>query len=104
MSKEIKESWKDVPLTGVPWKTSYEYKTGDWRSFRPVIDHDKCITCLKCNLHCPDDSIKVEWKNEDVPKKVTVDYDYCKGCGICAELCPADAIDMVEEGRKEGGK
>lgn len=97
--KEIIENWRDVPLTGIPWRYSTDYKTGDWRSFRPIIDHDKCVTCLQCHIYCPDGSIDVEWENGEA-KKVEVNYDYCKGCGICAETCPVDAIEMVEEGEQ----
>lgn len=96
--KEVIENWRKVPLTGIPWRWSTDYKTGDWRSFRPIIDQDKCIKCLTCYIHCPDESITVSWEDEDTVKKVEVNYDYCKGCGICAEECPVDAIEMIEEG------
>ncbi|HRG71028.1 MAG TPA: 4Fe-4S binding protein, partial [Thauera aminoaromatica] len=26
---------------------------GDWRSFRPVVDRDKCVKCAVCWLYCP---------------------------------------------------
>lgn len=72
-------------------------RTGDWRSFRPVIDQSKCIPALKgkpacflCWLYCPEGVVKAE-----IP--VTIDLEYCKGCGICAEECPAKAISMVKE-------
>lgn len=72
-------------------------KTGYWRSFRPVIDHAKCIPSLKgkpacylCWLYCPEGVVKAE-----IP--VSIDLEYCKGCGVCAEECPAKAITMVKE-------
>jgi len=72
-------------------------KTGDWRSFRPEIDHSRCTpakkqrpSCFICWLYCPEGVIK-----RAIP--VEIDLDYCKGCGICAEECPTKAIDMVEE-------
>ncbi len=90
-------TWRDLPLgcviTGVP--TSLEYKTGNWRALRPVLDKDKCISCLMCWVHCPEPAIK---RLED--DKVEIDYDYCKGCGICAEVCPVKAITMVMEGEQ----
>jgi pyruvate ferredoxin oxidoreductase delta subunit len=63
-------------------------KTGDWRTFRPVLDHDTCIDCGECATHCPDFVIDTD---------LNIDLDYCKGCGICANVCPVDAIEMVEE-------
>ncbi|MCX7982860.1 MAG: 4Fe-4S binding protein [Syntrophales bacterium] len=72
-------------------------RTGDWRSFRPVIDHGKCIpsqkgrsACFLCWLYCPEGVVRAE-----IP--ITIDMEYCKGCGICAEECPAKAITMVKE-------
>ncbi len=76
-------------------------KTGDWRSSRPEIDHEKCIpsktgrkSCFMCWMYCPEGIVK-----KTIP--VTIDYDYCKGCGICSEECPAKAIRMVDEHKSE---
>ncbi|MDD1763730.1 MAG: 4Fe-4S binding protein [Methanobacteriaceae archaeon] len=60
-------------------------KTGSWRTFKPVLDKDKCIDCDNCILFCPEGCINQEHD---------IDYDYCKGCGICAEECPVQAIKM----------
>lgn len=75
--------------------TAREYKTGSWRSMRPVVDKEKCINCLVCWMYCPDNSIIVE-KGEMKGIKLS----HCKGCGICANQCPKDAIVMVEEGKE----
>ncbi len=89
-----KNGWKDIPIGGMIKKAgnAFEYKTGDWRVYRPVIDREKCIDCLLCWIHCPDSAIKVE-----DAKIVEVDYDHCKGCGICAEVCPVNCIKMEKE-------
>lgn len=29
-----------------------EYKTGSWRTFKPVIDKSKCNDCLICWIYC----------------------------------------------------
>jgi len=88
-----KKGWRELPLAGVCWKPSTEYLTGDWRTFKPVVDHGKCTLCLLCHLYCPDGTIK--WNRE--AKAIEFDYDHCKGCGICAEECPVGAIQMVRE-------
>jgi pyruvate ferredoxin oxidoreductase delta subunit len=75
--------------------TAREYRTGTWRSMRPVVDKDKCINCMICWMYCPDNSILVEG-GEMKGFRLT----HCKGCGICANQCPKDAIVMVEEGEK----
>ena len=92
MAEELK-GWREIPIATVAWKLSTEFKTGDWRSFRPVIDQSKCVKCLICWVYCPDGAI--EWDGE----KVSINYDFCKGCGICARECPRKAITMVEERR-----
>jgi len=67
-----------------------ENKTGSWRSFRPVIDQSKCISCGMCRKFCPDVCI-------DLTPKATVDYDYCKGCLLCVTVCPVKCISSKEE-------
>jgi len=89
------KSWRDVPIGGTITRpgSSVDYKTGAWRTYKPVWHEDKCIQCLACWSYCPDCSIRLD----DKGKVAGVDYDYCKGCGICARECPdkASAIDMV---------
>jgi pyruvate ferredoxin oxidoreductase delta subunit len=90
--------WKKHPMGAtIPTAGNAEdFRTGDWRTEKPVWDEGKCIQCLLCWIHCPDTSIPVE--NE---KRVEFDYDHCKGCGICAKICPSDAIHMVSERGEE---
>ena len=93
---KIKEGdgWKSVPRAGMVLEsgTSVEFKTGAWRSFRPLWSKETCKHCLRCYLLCPDGSIVVE-----DGKMTDIDLDYCKGCGICAQACPFDAIEMKAE-------
>ncbi len=90
---------KDTPwqeLTNRRWKYIYdagnarEFKTGDWRSIKPVFLSDKCKQCGLCFPVCPDNAIPV---NKDQKEK-TFNYDYCKGCGVCSKTCPFGAIEM----------
>ena len=95
-ASDDKKGWKDLPL-GCVWfdvGNAVEYKTGGWRTFKPVWHKDKCIQCLSCWIQCPDSSIQV------ADSKVTgIDYDHCKGCGICSDVCPVKdkAITMAKE-------
>ena len=91
MSKKLPGS-KDIPAAGVTWKSATEYKTGDWRSKRPVRDDEKCTRCLICWIFCPDAAIRFNAEGY-----AEADLDYCKGCGICARECLPGAINMVDE-------
>ncbi|NPA74569.1 MAG: 4Fe-4S dicluster domain-containing protein [Euryarchaeota archaeon] len=91
-----------TPIAKVP---STENKTGGWRTFRPIIDYEKCIRCYICWKFCPDTAIDFAApEKHPAPKDalkrfdtVEINYDYCKGCGICANECPANAIELVLE-------
>ncbi|MBN1794395.1 MAG: 4Fe-4S binding protein [Candidatus Omnitrophica bacterium] len=90
------KGWKEIPIGGLILApgNAREYKTGGWRTFKPVHHMDKCIHCLQCWMHCPDSAIKVEGG-----KFIAFNYDACKGCGICAKICPkkVQAITMEKE-------
>ncbi len=91
---EKKKGWKEIPIGGKITEagSAVKYKTGDWRTFKPVRNEEKCNNCLFCWIYCPDSSIFVK------DGKVTgIDYDHCKGCGICARVCPKKCIDMEKE-------
>jgi pyruvate ferredoxin oxidoreductase gamma subunit len=68
-------------------------KTGSWRTFKPILDMEKCTMCLLCWFYCPEGCI-VRSDGLDI------DYDYCKGCAICEEVCRPEAIEMVREGEE----
>ena len=72
-----------------------EFKTGDWRSVKPVFLSEKCKQCGLCFPVCPDDAIPV---NKETLQRKDFNYDFCKGCGVCAKVCPFNAISMKEEG------
>ena len=71
-------------------------KTGTWRVFRPTLNLDKCVKCLRCWIFCPEGSII---RNEN--DSVKINYDYCKGCGICSNVCNVKAITMKRETKKK---
>jgi len=78
-----------------------EYKTGDWRTFKPEFIEDNCIHCMFCWIYCPDSAVLID-NSGDKPRMTGFDYDHCKGCGICAHHCPPAAkgkaaIVMVRE-------
>lgn len=101
-----KKQLKDVPVN-VTWKettiggmidsagNAELFKTGDWRSMKPIWLVEKCKQCLLCYPVCPDTSILI---NEE-GKRIDFDYDHCKGCGVCVKVCPFKAIDFVEESK-----
>ncbi len=94
ISNIAKWTWKEHPpgaLIRDPGN-SRQFKTGGWRTLRPIRDEEICNQCLICYMFCPDSAIKTEGE-----KITTFDLDFCKGCGICAEECPQNAIEMIDE-------
>lgn len=92
---EAKVSWHDLPIGTIITEpgSALKFKTGDWRSQRPIWDSAKCTSCLLCFIYCPDNSIKIGTDG----KMTGIDLDYCKGCGICATECPKEALHMEKE-------
>ena len=97
--------WYEISIAGIitePGSTR-KLQTAEWRTFKPVIDQEKCIRCRICWMYCPEGVI-IEIDKEYITKKgikysitYEIDYNYCKGCGICAEECPVKAIEMILE-------
>ena len=102
MEKNKYEPWKKIPddikfenLPPCPLAISDKGsigETGEWRTFRPVIDKEKCTKCMSCWVYCPEGVIYVDEKDE-----LVIDYTYCKGCLICYHECPVNAIEKVRE-------
>ena len=87
-------AWKDLEIGCVvvePGSAS-QYKTGDWRSQRPIWDTSRCVKCGICYTFCPEGCI-----HQNPEGYFDADLFYCKGCGICAKECWTGAISMVEE-------
>ena len=87
-------TWKDLEIglkVTEPGSAS-QYKTGDWRSQKPIRDNDKCVKCGICYIFCPEGCI-----GQDSECYFEANLFYCKGCGICANECWTRAITMVEE-------
>ena len=53
------KGWKELEQGAVIVKpgNTVEYKSGKWRTFRPIIDKEKCIKCMTCFDKCKFDAI-----------------------------------------------
>lgn len=87
-------TWRDLAPGGVIQEpgNAIEYKTGEWRATKPVVDMAKCTHCLLCWIFCPEGAIETS-----DGRFIGFDMDHCKGCAICSEECPSKAIIMVPE-------
>jgi pyruvate ferredoxin oxidoreductase delta subunit len=94
------KGWRDIPIGGMILEAgnSVEYKTGEWRAFRPIFGEAACVHCMICWLFCPDSCILVDAENV---KMVGFELDFCKGCGICAAECPVNQ-KMIRKAEQEG--
>lgn len=72
--------------------TSLCRKTGDWRTFRPVLTEATCNGCTLCFVYCPEAAISLTDRDRPV-----IDYDFCKGCLLCVEECPTKALTAERE-------
>jgi pyruvate ferredoxin oxidoreductase delta subunit len=88
VSKE--KGWREIAIAGICSKSSAGFMTGDWKTYMPIYDVEKCTKCLTCLMMCPEGAIS--WQPEK--GKVEFDFGFCKGCGICANECPVKAITM----------
>lgn len=94
-AEDHKLTAKELPVGDIlEAGTAVQFKTGSWRSTRPVWNAQKCINCLTCWISCPDTAIILK-----DGKVAGINFDHCKGCGICAAECPKKicAITMEEE-------
>ena len=87
-------TWKDLNIGNIITESGNAdtYRTGDWRSDRPIREQEKCNECGLCWLFCPEGAIyPIEGGLFET------NLFYCKGCGICSVECPKDVITMIEE-------
>ncbi|MBA7631506.1 Pyruvate synthase subunit PorD [subsurface metagenome] len=92
--RENEITWKDLNIGCIVTEpgNARQYRTGDWRSERPIVDTSKCIKCGLCSIFCPEGCIE-----QNTEGYFEANLFYCKGCGICARECWPQAITMVEE-------
>ena len=91
------KNWKELPPIPISLPLDGAIGiTGNWRTFRPVIDQENCNQCGFCWMYCPEGVIK---KTDD--GKLLIELQYCKGCGICARECPTKNIEMIRESELE---
>ena len=93
------KNWEELPPIPIslPIEASMGM-TGDWRTFRPIINKELCTKCGICWMYCPEGVIR---KNEEGDYEV--DFSFCKGCGVCAKECPNKSIEMIRESEVKYG-
>jgi NADH-quinone oxidoreductase subunit I len=62
--------------------------------------NNKCISCLLCEMNCPNDTLHLEvetvtdeaGKKKKILRKYQFDLGSCLFCQLCVNVCPTDAI------------
>jgi 2-oxoacid:acceptor oxidoreductase delta subunit (pyruvate/2-ketoisovalerate family) len=87
---------REVPFAGVtpgPVGEQPMMITGNWRTYRPVIDQEKCNLCMNCVVFCPDAC----WQLNEAEEEVVWNAKYCKGCLLCVNECTTEALTKAYE-------
>ncbi len=63
-------------------------KLDEIKSFRPIINHDKCVKCNLCVDNCPEHALM--GLPGRIPKLIP---ELCNGCKACYYVCPVNAIE-----------
>lgn len=89
------KTWKDIEKGFIVENPgcAKEYRTGDWRSMKPIYNKDRCVQCGVCYTFCPDAAVNI--KDDGF---IEINEFYCKGCGICSKECVTGAFTMVPMG------
>jgi len=110
MNKKNKlKSWQELQIGGSINESgnASDYETGTWRTWKPVLNIENCVHCLRCWILCPDEAflLKDGKTPSGKPRKEidSINYYHCKGCGLCVKECPVNkkgsvvAIDFIHE-------
>ena len=84
-------SWKEITHGSHVFEagSAKGFKTGDWRSRKPIFKADKCKQCMLCFPVCPDSAVVLN----DSGQMTGFDLDFCKGCLVCKTMCNFNAIE-----------
>jgi Pyruvate/2-oxoacid:ferredoxin oxidoreductase delta subunit len=63
----------------------------------PVLTEDKCISCKKCDLVCPERPKVITFAKRNGKSVPVWNYNKCIRCFCCQELCPQGAIITKEK-------
>jgi dihydroorotate dehydrogenase (fumarate) len=74
------ESVEEVKATALAKSVVYEPTV-------PIVDTDKCTTCMLCEKICPYFAISYT-------DQITFDPEACFGCHLCVSKCPVKAISV----------
>ena len=88
-------NWKEITHGSHVFEAgnAVNFKTGDWRSEKPIFIAEKCKNCLLCFPVCADSAIILDEEG----KMKGFNMDFCKGCLVCKEICPFKAVEKEVE-------
>ena len=93
-----KKKWKEISPAGVCWRPSTEYLTGDWRTYKPIRDTEKCTRCSLCVIYCPDGAIHWNNKKEDIEFYTSIYEESKEVTRKFLNMSPSQQHAMLEHG------
>ncbi|MGM0431325.1 MAG: DUF362 domain-containing protein [Spirochaetota bacterium] len=73
------------------------FPSGPHPEAAPVIDQERCISCMACYEICPADAITDYRSNGETQAKLIIDRTQCIRCYCCHEVCPVQAVQVAQK-------
>ncbi len=98
---ELQDRARELGVDHIDFPSLYPAMAIDASHSRFVLDHNRCILCIRCVRVCAEIEGAHTWdvKNRGIHSLIISDFDTpwgqsttCTGCGKCVQVCPTGAL------------